>query len=102
RPSTQETAETARCPEPGGSRPFPRLHSQYEAASDSDDLLRRRLTDLRSHPSEAHRYRQSTHGHPCRTGQGPEGSLRDAFTQIVGDIAKLLSGRAAEGLPVRG
>jgi hypothetical protein len=42
---------------------------------------------LRSHPPEAHRYRQSTHGHPGRPGQRPEGSLRDAVSPIAGDAA---------------
>ena len=38
---TEEAAETASSPEPGGGPPFSELRGQHQASGDSDDLLRR-------------------------------------------------------------
>ena len=72
---------------------FLELRGQHEASGDSDDLLRRRPAHLRGYQLEAHRYRQPAHGHPCRPRQRPEGSLRDAVSQIAGDACVVTGGR---------
>ncbi|SPE37272.1 hypothetical protein SBA3_2610004 [Candidatus Sulfopaludibacter sp. SbA3] len=59
-------AETTNSPEPEGGPPLSELCGQQQASGDSVDLLRRGAVHLRSHPLDAHRYRQSAHGHPSR------------------------------------
>ena len=79
---------------------FLELRRQHQASRDSDHLLRRRPAHLRGRPPEAHRYRQSAHGHSRRTGQGAERSLRDAVAQAAGNPAQLVASGAAQAVAV--
>ena len=55
------------------------------------------LLRVRSGCAEGIRHRQQAHGDPDRTGQGPQGPLRDAVTASACAVARLVQG----GTPTR-
>ena len=69
--------------ESGGSDTLPGMRPHLETAHNSHGLLRCRLADRGSDPSENHRHRQSAHGHSCGPRQGPQGSLRHALARAA-------------------
>ena len=91
-PGTEETAEIAGGPEPGGGSAVSGLRGQHQTSGDPDYLLRRGLAHLRGHPSEAHSTSIVSAWSFVSNREGPEGSLRDALAEIAGDSAQLLAG----------
>src|SRR5689334_17476926 len=67
------------------------LRARPQASHDPDGVLRGRVAHLGGHPAQSHRHRQPTDGHPGRTRQGPERSLRDALAQAAGHFARLVA-----------
>ena len=62
--------------------------------------LRRRSSRLRSHLAQGRRYRQHPHAGPGRSGQRPQGPLRDAVAAVAPPVAALVAGEATKGVAV--
>ncbi len=73
--------------------PVPRRPAQPQAPRHAHDRLRRRVAPLRGRHPPRRGHRQCPHGHPRSTGQGAQGSRRDALAAAAGHPPRVLEDR---------